>query len=86
MSVTYTAVLPACERTVEVLTGLLATERTPRGTRSGTRVLTCRDQAVLVVRWFLDGTRMRQLVRDNQISGISGNFNMDHHHCTTWQP
>lgn len=72
MSVTYTAVLPVREHTVDVLTGLLTAERARRGTRSGTRALTCRDQAILVLRWFLDGTRMRQLARDNTISDSTG--------------
>jgi hypothetical protein len=34
--------------------------------------LSCHDQAVLVLRWFLDGTRMRQLAGDNQISKSTG--------------
>lgn len=72
MSVTYTAVLPAREHTVNVLTRLLTAERARRGTRAGTRALPCRDQAILVLRWLLDGTRMRQLATDNQISISTG--------------
>jgi hypothetical protein len=72
MSVTYTAVLPAREHTVDFLTRLFTDERARRGTRAGTRALPCRDQAVLVLRWFLDGTRMRQLAADNQISISTG--------------
>ncbi|GIF09841.1 hypothetical protein Asi03nite_73790 [Actinoplanes siamensis] len=72
MSVTYTAVLPAREHTVDVLTRLLAAERARRGPRSGTRALSCRDQAILILRWFLDGTRMRQVARDNKISASTG--------------
>jgi hypothetical protein len=72
MSVTYTAVLPVRDETVNVLTRLLAHERTRRGTRAGTRSLSCRNQAVLVLRWFLDGTRMSQLARDNAISKSTG--------------
>lgn len=72
MSVTYSAVLPVRERTVDFLTGLLAAERLRRGTRAGTRALTARDQAILVLRWFLDATRMRQLTRDNEISVSTG--------------
>lgn len=68
MSVTYKAVLPVREHTVQALAELLAGERARRGTRTGTRALSCRDQAILVLRWFLDGTRMRQLARDNAIS------------------
>jgi len=72
MTVTYTAVLPAREHTVDFLARLFADERARRGTRAGTRALPCRDQAVLVLRWFLDGTRMRQLATDNQISVSTG--------------
>jgi hypothetical protein len=68
MSVTYTATLPAGEHTVTELTGLLDAERVRRGTRAETRSLTCHDQAVLILRWFLDGTRIQQLVIDNAIS------------------
>src|SRR5215470_12755104 len=68
MSVTYTAVLPVRDETVDFLAGLLAAERARRGTRTDTRALSCHDQAVLVLRWFLDGTRMSQLARDNRIS------------------
>lgn len=67
MSVTYTAVLPACERTVVFLTSLLDAERARCGTRAGCRALTTLKQAVLVLRWFLDGTRMAQLAVDNGI-------------------
>lgn len=68
MSITYTAVLPVHERTLAFLTGLLDAERILRRTRTATRSLTTRDQAVLVLRWFLDDTRMSQLARDNAIS------------------
>jgi hypothetical protein len=72
MSVTYTAMLPVREETVDVLATLLADERARRGTRADTRALSCRDQAVLVLRWFLDGTRMSQLAGDNTISTSTG--------------
>jgi len=72
MSVTYTAELPVREATVDFLAGLLAGERARRGTRADTRALSCHDQAVLVLRWFLDGTRMAQLARDNAISKSTG--------------
>lgn len=68
--VTYTAVLPMRRTTVEVVAGLLADERRRRGTRAGRRSLRCWDQAVMVCRWFLDGTRVAQLAVDNQI-GLS---------------
>jgi hypothetical protein len=69
MSITYNAVLPVRERTVVFLTSLLDAERVLRRTRTGTRILSTRDQAVLVLRWFLDDTRMSQLARDNGICG-----------------
>jgi DDE superfamily endonuclease len=72
MSVTYTAVLPVREETVDFLAGLLAAERVRRGTRGDTRSLSVHDQAVLVLRWFLDGMRMRQLARDNGIGKSTG--------------
>jgi hypothetical protein len=65
MSVTYTATLGARRETVLYVSSLLHAQRSRRGTRNGTRSLGCFDQAVLVLRWFLDGTRVRQLAADN---------------------
>jgi hypothetical protein len=65
--VTYTAVLPVAEETVHFVSGLLAAERRRRGTRGRRRALGCYRQAVLVLRWFLDGTRLAQLACDNRI-------------------
>lgn len=45
--------------------------------RAGTRVLGFFKQAVLVIRWFLNGTRVVQLARDN---GISRSTAYDHLH------
>ena len=67
MSVTYTATLSMREHTVLFVSRLLHAERLRRGTRTGTRVLGCFKQAVLVLRWFLDGTRVKQLAADNTI-------------------
>jgi hypothetical protein len=67
MSVTYTAVLDVSEDTVLFLSGLLRAERQRRGTRKGRRMLSTYKQAVLVLRWFLDDTRMSALARDNGI-------------------
>jgi hypothetical protein len=64
-SVTYTAVLSAREETVLFLSNLLRAERRRRGTRSSRRALGCFAQAVLLLRWFLDDTRMAQLAADN---------------------
>lgn len=67
MSVTYTATLSMREQTVLYLSSLLHTERLRRGTRSNRRALGCFKQAILVIRWFLDGTRVKQLAVDNGI-------------------
>ena len=69
MSVTYTATLTVREQTVLFVSSLLHAERLRRGTRAGTRALSCFQQAILVMRWFLDGTRVTQLAADNAISG-----------------
>jgi hypothetical protein len=68
MSVTYTGVLPVREETALLVSKLLHEERLRRGTRAGTRALSPYKQAVLVLGWFLDGTRMAQLAADNDIS------------------
>ncbi|GLZ02013.1 hypothetical protein Acsp02_92640 [Actinoplanes sp. NBRC 103695] len=47
-------------------------ERRRLETRAGTRALGCYRQAILVLRWLLDGTRMRQLATDNAISRSTG--------------
>jgi hypothetical protein len=65
--VTYTAVLPVPEETVLFVSRRLAAERRRRGTRGRRRALGCYRQAVLVLRWFLDGTRLAQLAVDNRI-------------------
>jgi DDE superfamily endonuclease len=67
-SVTYRAVLDTRRETVLFLSGLLDAHRRAVGTRTGTWVLGCFKQAVLVLRWFLDGTRLAQLARDHGIS------------------
>src|SRR4051812_35088972 len=59
--------LPVRESTVLFVSGLLAAERRRRGTRGRRRALGCYRQAVLVLRWFLDGTRLAQMAADNRI-------------------
>jgi hypothetical protein len=71
MSVTYTAVLPVRDETVAFLAGLFDAERRSRGTRAGTRSLTCHAQSILILRWFLDGTRIAQLAIDNAITATT---------------
>src|SRR5215203_993825 len=65
--VTYSAVLPVSEETVLLVSGLLAAERRRRGTRGRRRALGCHRQAVLLLRWFLDGTRLAQPACDHRI-------------------
>jgi DDE superfamily endonuclease len=67
MSVSYTATLPVRDQTVLYLSSLLHAERMRRGTRKDCRALSTYKQAVLVLRWFLDGTPVRQLAVDNAI-------------------
>ena len=57
MSVTYTAVLDVSEDSVMFVSGLLDAKRVRRGTRTGTRSLTTRQQAVLVLRWLAAARR-----------------------------
>jgi hypothetical protein len=68
MSVTYTAVLEVSEDSVLFLSALLCAERERRGTRKGTRASGTYKQAVLVLRRFLEDTRMSAPARDNAIS------------------
>jgi hypothetical protein len=67
-SVTYTAELDMRRETVLYVSGLLHAERRLLGTRRGRRSLGCFAAAVLVLRWFLDGTRVKQLAADNAVS------------------
>ncbi len=66
MSGTYTAELPLGEHTVAHLAVLLTAERERRGTRKETRahpLSAVRDG----LRWFCDGTRVKQLAGDHGI-------------------
>ncbi|HEV2636325.1 MAG TPA: transposase family protein [Actinocrinis sp.] len=69
-SVTYSCVLQVRPSTVMFLARLLQQRREVIGTRAGRRALSPWSQAVLVLRWFLDGTRIKQLAADNAI-GVS---------------
>lgn len=68
MRVTYTATLSAREKPVMRVSALLPAERARRGTRTGTRALSCFKQAILVIPWLLDGARVTQLAGDHVIS------------------
>jgi hypothetical protein len=67
-SITYTAVLDVGRETAETLARLLHEHRERIGTRKNTRALGVFKQGVLVLRWFVDGTRLVQLACDNGIS------------------
>ena len=60
--------LDVSEDSVLFLADLLGAEQVRRGTRRDTRALSTHRQAVLVLRWFLDDTRMSGLARDNGVS------------------
>src|SRR3981081_991632 len=67
MSVTYTAALPVRDQTVLFLSSLLHDQRRGRGTRTDSRALSPFKQAVLILRWFLDDTRVAPLACHNAI-------------------
>jgi hypothetical protein len=66
--IVFSAALPVSRETVYFLARLLHQRRQEMGTRRGTRALGPFKQAVLVLRWFLDATRVAQLAVDNRIS------------------
>jgi hypothetical protein len=66
-SITYTTKLEVRRETAEYLAKLLADHRLAIGTRTGRRALGPFKQAVMVLRWFLDGTRVRQLAADDHL-------------------
>ncbi len=72
MSFTYTAELPLGDHTVFRLAGLLVAERQRRGTRQGTRTLSPLEQAMMVLRWFCDGTRTSHLFADHGGQPVGG--------------
>jgi hypothetical protein len=66
--ITYRATLDVPMELLRFVTRLLITERRMRGTPAGSRALTCREQAILVLRRFRDRTRIEQLGRDHGVS------------------
>jgi hypothetical protein len=66
--ITYRATLDVPMELLRFVTRLLVTERRLRGTPAGSRALTCREQAILVLRRFRDRTRVEQLGRDHGVS------------------
>jgi hypothetical protein len=65
----FRATVDNCARreTVYFLARLIHEHCVRVGTRRGTRALSPFRHAVLVLRWFLDGTRVRQLAADSDI-------------------
>ncbi len=64
----YRAMLDVPAELLRYLTRLLAAERRRRGTPARSRKLSCRDQALLALRWFRDRTRPARLATDHRIS------------------
>jgi hypothetical protein len=65
--VAYTAVLPVAQETVLFVSRLLAAQRRPMRYARPARALGCNRQAVLILRWLVNGTRLAQLAADNRI-------------------
>lgn len=65
--VPYRASLDVSRALAGYVSGLLAAERRRRGTRRGRRALTPFWQAVLVLRWFREDTRVARLANDAAI-------------------
>ena len=66
--ITYCARLDVPMELLRFVTRLLILERRRRCTPAGSRTLTCREQAVMILRRFRDRTRVEQLGRDHGIS------------------
>ena len=64
----YRAMLDVPAELLRYLSRLLKSERCHRGTPARSRKLTCREQALLALRWFRDRTRIDQLAIDCKIS------------------
>ena len=66
--IAHTAILDVSRELARQVAWLLRAERRRRGTRTGTRALTCFWQAVLGLRWFREHTDPEKLGRDHRIS------------------
>ena len=69
--ITCRATLDVPRELLRFVPRLLIPERRRRCTPAGSRALTCREQAVMVLRRFRDRTRVEQLGRDHGISGAT---------------
>ncbi len=76
MSVAYTAFLPVDRAACDWFTRRLAEHRRNRKTRKGTRRLTPWSQAVFVLRFLIDGTRIAQLAADNHLAATTAYDNL----------
>ena len=64
----YRATLDVPAELLRCLSRLLKAERRRRATPARSRKLSCRDQALLALRWFRDRTRIDRLATDHGIS------------------
>jgi DDE superfamily endonuclease len=66
--IAYAAMLDVPADSLVRLTRLLVAHRMRLGTRRGSRAASCRDQALLVLRWFRDATAVRSLAMTTGIA------------------
>jgi DDE superfamily endonuclease len=65
--ITHRAMLDVSRELAQFVGRLLRAERRRRGTRTGSRALTCYWQAVMALRWFRDGGDKTALGRDHGV-------------------
>jgi hypothetical protein len=70
--ITYRATLDVPRELAQYLGRLLRAERRERGTRTGTRALSCYWHAVFALRWFRENRDIGALARDHGISRATG--------------
>jgi DDE superfamily endonuclease len=70
--IAYRAILDVPRELAQYLARLLWAERRRRGTRLGSRALTCFRQAVFGLRWFRENRDVAALARDHGISRATG--------------
>ena len=70
--ITYRATLPVPHETVARVSGWIQAHRRAHDLRPRQRAATCWTQAILVLRWYTDGTDLAQLARDAGVSVATG--------------
>lgn len=70
--ITYRATLDVPSTTVATVSGWLQAHRRRTDARPWQRAATCWTQAVLVLRWLIDGTEVAVLARDASVSQATG--------------